>query len=79
MLATLIIGQTDLQRVSPPDPWHAIHGVADYDQAIGLDLDHAAAYLGRCHAKSKLGRYEEAGEDYDHAVHLNPASASGDG
>ena len=33
------------------------------------------------HAKSELGRHEEAIDDYGHAVHLDPAlaSASGDG
>ena len=35
---------------------------------IGLDPDHAAAYLVRCQAKSELGWHEEAIEDYDDAV-----------
>ncbi len=50
--------------------------LADYDREIGLDLGHAAAYLGRCCAKCELGRHEEAVEDYDRAVQLDPDSAA---
>ncbi len=50
--------------------------VADYDRAISLDPDHAAAYLGPCRAKSELGRHEEAAEDYDRAVRFEPDSGA---
>ena len=45
-------------------------------RATRLDPDLAAAYLGRCHAKSELGRHEEAVEDYDRLVLLDPDSAA---
>ncbi|MCY4595062.1 MAG: hypothetical protein OXC19_09730 [Bryobacterales bacterium] len=53
--------------------------VADYDRTISLNPVHAAAYLGRCHVNSELGRHEEAIEDYDRAVHLDTASAPASG
>ncbi|MCY4480185.1 MAG: tetratricopeptide repeat protein, partial [Rhodospirillales bacterium] len=39
--------------------------IADYDRAIGLDADNAAAYFKRCLARSELGLHVEAIEDYD--------------
>ena len=51
-------------------------GVADHDRAIHLDANNAAAYLGRCEAKSELGRHEEAIEDYDELMRLDPDAAS---
>ena len=50
--------------------------IGDYDRAIRLDLDLAAAYLARCHAKSALGLHEQAVEDYDQLVRLDPDSAA---
>ena len=38
---------------------------ADYDQAIRLDPDNAAAYSNRGNAKAQLGRHEDAIADCD--------------
>lgn len=52
--------QDDLQQLEV--------AITDYTEAIRLDPDNAAAYLGYCRAKSDLGRSEEAIADYDWAV-----------
>ena len=44
--------------------------IADYDAAIGLKPDHAAAYYFRGTAKRSLGDYKAAIEDYDVAIDL---------
>ena len=49
--------------------------IEDYDRAIRLDPDDAAAYFGRSEAKAELGRYDEAIEDFDRGVRLEPDMA----
>ena len=46
--------------------------LADYDRAIELHPDYAAAYYNRGNAKQKLGRDEAAVGDFDEAIRLNP-------
>ena len=46
--------------------------LADYDRAIELNPDYAAAYYNRGNAKQKLGRDEAAVGDFDEAIRLNP-------
>lgn len=46
--------------------------MADYDRAISLDAENAAAYFRRCRVKSELGLHEEAIEDYDKLMRLDP-------
>ena len=48
--------------------------IADYDRAIALDADNAAAYFRRCQVRSALGLHEEAIEDYDELMRLDPES-----
>jgi len=45
--------------------------IADYDRAIGLDGDNAAAYIKRCLAKSDLGLHVEA-INYDELMRRDP-------
>ena len=47
----------------------------DYDKAIELDPNDAAAYYNRGDFYSNLGQYERAIEDYDKAIQLNPDAA----
>ena len=52
--------------------------IADFDEAIRLNPDDAAAYAAyhnRGNAKGNLGQYREAIDDYDEAVRLNPGDA----
>lgn len=72
-------GRSTSSGLDHAEPHLLEEATADYDGAIRLDPDDAAAYLGRCRAKSELGRHEEAIEDYDHAVRHDPSSASCDG
>ena len=46
--------------------------IADYDEAIRLQPDHASAYYNRGNAKYALGEYEAAITDYDEAIRLQP-------
>jgi tetratricopeptide (TPR) repeat protein len=46
--------------------------IADYDQAIRLKSDDAAAYYKRGNARFKVGDKEKAIADYDQAIKLNP-------
>ena len=46
--------------------------VADYDEAIRLQPDSAAAYYNRGLAKDALKRYDDAIADYDEAIRLQP-------
>ena len=46
--------------------------IADYNEAIRLNLNYANAYMGRGLAKSELGDKQEAIADYNEAIHLNP-------
>ena len=46
--------------------------IDNYDQAIRLQPDHAAAHNNRGVAKDKLGRHEEAIADCDEALRLQP-------
>lgn len=48
--------------------------VADYNQTV--HLDYARAYLGQCRVMSELGRHEQAIEDFQEAVRVEPDSAS---
>ena len=55
------------------DPGEA---VADYDKAIALQPDYAAAYINRGIANHELGRPDEALADYDEAIALRPDYAA---
>ena len=46
--------------------------IADYDQVIGLEPNHADAYTERALLKDTLGRHEEALADFDRVVRLRP-------
>ena len=49
--------------------------ITDYDSAIRLKPDHAAAYYNRGNAKYKLGQHLAAIADFDSAIRLNPDHA----
>ena len=49
--------------------------IADYDQAIALDPEHAVAYSNRGAIYYALGQYPQAIADYDQAIALNPEYA----
>ena len=46
--------------------------IEDYDRAIELDPNVAAAYYNRGHSYSDLGQYQRAIEDFDKAIELDP-------
>ena len=46
--------------------------IADYDQALRLNPDHAALYYNRGVARSRLGQHQDAITDYDQVLRLNP-------
>ena len=48
-----------------------VDALADYEKAIHLKPDYAAAYNNRGTAKGALGRYEAAITDFDEAIRLN--------
>ena len=50
--------------------------ITDYNQAIDLDSNIAAAYYNRGVAYTKLGKYAEAIADYDQAITLDPQDAA---
>ena len=50
--------------------------LADYDQAIELNPDDAAAYNNRGIAKSELCQHEAAAADYNEVIRLNPDDAA---
>ncbi len=45
--------------------------VREFSKAITLNPDYAAAYIGRADAYSKLGKVQEANEDYSVAEKLS--------
>ena len=49
--------------------------IKDYDKAIELDPNDAAAYYNRGHSYSDLGQYQRAIEDFDKAIELDPNDA----
>ena len=49
--------------------------ITDFDRALTLDPNYAAAYLNRGLAFSAGGLYDRALTDFDHAVALNPNDA----
>ncbi len=46
--------------------------IADFNQAIHLDPDSVHAYLGRAAVNRGKGQYQQALDDYDTAIKLNP-------
>ena len=50
--------------------------IADYDKAIELDPEYAAAFSNRGDAKSNLGDYAGAIADFDKAIELDPKDAT---
>ena len=50
--------------------------IADYDRAIALDPNEAAAYHDRAVAKAEQGDYDGAIADYDRAIELDPNRAA---
>jgi len=50
--------------------------IADYDRAIALAPDSAAAYINRGRAKSNKGDFDAALADYDNAIALDPDNAT---
>jgi tetratricopeptide (TPR) repeat protein len=50
--------------------------IADYDQALSIDPDNAAAYHNRGVAREKLRDFQGAIADYDQALRINPNSAA---
>jgi len=49
--------------------------IEDYDKAIDLDPNDAAAYNNRGFSYRRLGQNERAIEDYDEAIKLDPDNA----
>ena len=49
--------------------------LADDDEAITLEPEHAGTHLNRGVSQAKLGRYKEALADYDKAIRLEPDNA----
>ncbi len=43
-----------------------------FTKALERDSTYAEAYMGRAHAKGKLGHYDQAISDYDKAIAHNP-------
>jgi tetratricopeptide (TPR) repeat protein len=50
--------------------------IEDFDQAVRLNPNYAAAFVGRGAAYVAKGQVDSAIEDYDQAVRLNPNSAA---
>ena len=50
--------------------------ISDFDTAIRLDPNEAAAYGNRGIAKALLGHDNEAISDYDTSIHLDPDNAN---
>ena len=49
--------------------------IADYDQALRLDPEHANAYGNRGNAYLALGEYRRAIQDYDQVLRIDPGDA----
>ena len=49
--------------------------IEQYDAAIEINRDYAAAYVYRGNCKLGLGQHEEAILDFDEAIHINPEYA----
>ncbi len=49
--------------------------VADYTKAVEICPDYAEAYFRRAIVRRDLGNLEEAADDYDKAIVLNPRLA----
>ena len=45
--------------------------VAEFDEAIRLDPQHAGAYMGRGFSHADLGQFQRAIQDYDEAIRLD--------
>jgi predicted O-linked N-acetylglucosamine transferase (SPINDLY family) len=52
-----------------------LEALADYDQAVALDPQHANAFCNRGTVLESLGRHREALASYDRALALNPKDA----
>jgi tetratricopeptide (TPR) repeat protein len=51
----------------------------DFDRALALDKDFAAAYANRGILNDRTGKYQEAVSDYRKAIELNPEVVEGPG
>jgi tetratricopeptide (TPR) repeat protein len=73
------IGHDPRVAVLPADLLDKIldRAMLGYNQAITLDPDFAAAYLGRGDAYDDQKKYDDAISDYDHAIALDPKNAAG--
>ena len=58
------------------DTGHHTEAIADYDRAIELIPNFAAAYFNRGHAKNSLKEFTEDIADYDRAIELMPNFAA---
>ena len=54
---------------------HPAGAIEDYDKAIKIDPQDAAAYYNRGYSKFALKKYEEAIEDYGKAIEIDPQLA----
>ena len=54
---------------------HHKEAIGDFDKAIELNPEDAAAYNNRGNAKADLTQYKEAIADYDKAIELKPEDA----
>ncbi len=50
--------------------------IEDYDKAIEINPEYAAAYYNRGNSYGDLGQHERAIEDYDKAIEINPEYAA---
>ncbi len=50
--------------------------IAEFDEAIALDVDLAVAYVGRGNAHGELGNLQQAIFDYDRAIDLDLSLAA---
>ena len=55
--------------------WQHERAIEDYDKAIELNPEYAAAYYNRGNRYRDLGQHERAIEDYDSAIELGPELA----
>lgn len=51
--------------------------LADFDAALQLDRNSAAAFLGRAVSHYRKGQYDSAISDFDNAIHLAPQNSTG--
>ena len=62
----------DLRGIAESKSGRQERAIADYDRALRVDPNYAAAYMNRAIAYEKMGNLERAMADFDHAIRRNP-------